>query len=478
MTHDHEPGARDRVRGQYAVALRDYVSGAGEAALAQAYELGRHAAAVGIGVLELAMVHHDALLELPALGTGGRPSVALAAELFAEALSPFEMTLRAYQANARLLGLSETIERQNGEMARAHAQLRTILDATQAVIYLKDAAGRYLFVNKACQEAFGLGRDQLIGRHDDEILPTAVGHARDLADRAVLDAATPRELEESIPAADGPHTYLSLKFPLLDAARVPYALCCVATDITQRKHADEALRQAKEAVEDANRELEAFSYSVAHDLRAPLRTIDRFSLELLEDDSERLDDRGATRLRSIRKAAQHMAQLIDDLLGLARVSRGELRRARVDLSALARGIVERLQLTDPERDAEFVIEPEMVGWGDARLLGVVLENLFGNAWKFTARRAAARIEFGIGATGQGAHAVHVVRDNGAGFDMAHAARLFGVFQRLHPASEFEGTGIGLATVQRIIRRHGGRVWAEGVVGQGAAFYFTLGEPKP
>ena len=467
------PNGWARLQHDYAVLLHDYVAGAGEAALARAYELGRQAASTGIGVLELAMVHHEALGQLPAHGPDGRSSVALAGELFAEILSPFEMTLRAYQANARLLGLSETLERQNGEIERARAQLHTILDATQAVIYLKDADGRYLFVNKACREAFGLRREQVVGRLDDEVLPDPIGRALRSNDRQVLAAGAPQELEETIPRADGPHVYLSLKFPLLDHAGVPPALCCVATDITQRKRADEALRNAKDAIEDANRELESFSYSVAHDLRSPLRTIAGFSEALLEDHGTQLDAQGTKFLQSIRGSAQHMAQLIEDLLGLSRVTRSDLNRARVDLSALARGIAERLQLTEPARRVELVIEPDVLGEGDARLLALVLENLLGNAWKFTASRDPARIEFGV--IRDADRTATFVRDNGAGFDMAYVDRLFGVFQRLHSSSEFEGTGIGLATVHRIIRRHGGRVWAEGAVDRGATFYFTLGE---
>jgi signal transduction histidine kinase len=221
----------------------------------------------------------------------------------------------------------------------------------------------------------------------------------------------------------------------------------------------------------ANKELEAFSYSVSHDLRAPLRYIDGFSHALLEEYADKLDAQGKDYLRRVRESAQRMAALVDDLLRLSRVTRTEMRHERVDLSDLARDIASELQETQPERRAEFIIAPGIVVEGDGRLLRVVLENLLGNAWKFTQRCPGTRIEFGE--TQHESGRANVVRDNGAGFDMAYADKLFAPFQRLHTVEEFPGTGIGLATVQRIIHRHGGHVWAESKVGTGAAFYFTL-----
>ena len=219
-----------------------------------------------------------------------------------------------------------------------------------------------------------------------------------------------------------------------------------------------------------NDELESFSYSVAHDLRAPLRSIDGFSLALLEDCGENLNEDGKQYLRYVRESAQHMARLIDDLLALSRVTRAEPDRAETDLSSIARSVAERLARGAPDRQVELHLLDQLVANCDSHLLTIVSENLIGNAWKFTGKRGDARIE--IGATGQNPP-TYFVRDNGAGFDMSYASKLFGVFQRLHSAAEFEGTGIGLATVQRIIRRHGGRIWAEGEVGSGATFFFTL-----
>ena len=242
-------------------------------------------------------------------------------------------------------------------------------------------------------------------------------------------------------------------------------------EVIERRRAERALCKRSAQLESANKELEAFAYSVSHDLRAPLRSIDGFSQILLEDYADSLDAEGQDYLRRVRASSQRMAELIEDILKLSRITRREMCREVVDLSALARGIAAELGQREPERQVEFVIEEGVVMHGDAGLLRVALENLLGNAWKFTARHPRARIEFGV--TQQDGEAAYFVRDDGAGFDMVYADRLFGAFQRLHSATEFEGTGIGLATVQRIIHRHGGRVWAEGEVEQGATFYFTL-----
>ena len=223
-------------------------------------------------------------------------------------------------------------------------------------------------------------------------------------------------------------------------------------------------------LERKNEELEAFSYSVSHDLRAPLRSIDGFSQALVEDHAGRLDARGLDYLRRVRGAAQRMGELIDDLLELSRVGRAELVRGSVDLSDLACRVADELVRKEPHRSVDLVVEPNLLVEGDARLLQVVLENLIGNSFKFTAKTASPKIVVGAS---RDESTVHFVRDNGAGFNMGYAARLFTPFQRLHHTSEFEGTGIGLATVQRIIARHGGRVWAEGEVGRGATVFFAL-----
>lgn len=237
------------------------------------------------------------------------------------------------------------------------------------------------------------------------------------------------------------------------------------------QEAFESLRRAKESADAANRELEAFSYSVSHDLRTPLQSIDGFSLALLEDYGHLLDERGHDYLKRVRTATQRMEQLISDLLRLSRLTRSALNIARVDISVLAAGVADELQRAQPQRRVTFRIAEGIRVTGDPDLLKVALENLLGNAFKFTAKKEDAVIEFGEVEV-DGEHACFV-RDNGAGFDMAYQGKLFGTFQRLHPEKEFPGTGIGLSLVQRIVHRHNGRIWAEGAVGQGATFYFTL-----
>ncbi|MEW6324891.1 MAG: response regulator, partial [Nitrospirota bacterium] len=224
-------------------------------------------------------------------------------------------------------------------------------------------------------------------------------------------------------------------------------------------------------LEQAYRELESFSYSVSHDLRAPLRAIDGFSQALLQDYGAGLDDTAQDHLRRVRTAAQRMGLLIDDILKLSRVGRAELRRERVDLSLLARTIAAELARHDPERRVLISVQDELTVEADPRLLRVAMENLLGNAWKFTGKQPQPMIDFR--AARNGTETVYALKDNGAGFDMQYAKKLFGAFQRLHTEEEFPGTGIGLATVQRIISRHGGRVWATGEVDRGATFFFTL-----
>jgi light-regulated signal transduction histidine kinase (bacteriophytochrome) len=238
---------------------------------------------------------------------------------------------------------------------------------------------------------------------------------------------------------------------------------------------NQGLRQAIIELKAVNKELEAFSYSVSHDLRAPLRSIDGFSLALLEDCLDQLDITGQDYLRRIRSATQRMGQLIDDMLTLSRVTRTEMRAECVNLSLLASRICSNLQYQS-ERQVEFVIQSDLLAQGDTNLLQVLLENLLNNAWKFTSKQVIARIEFGAVPQESGILA-YFVRDNGVGFDMAYTSKLFSPFQRLHGMHEFPGNGIGLATVQRVVHRHGGRVWAEGSVEQGATFYFTLAEEE-
>ena len=238
------------------------------------------------------------------------------------------------------------------------------------------------------------------------------------------------------------------------------------------QEASRLLRERETELREVNRELEAFSYSVSHDLRAPLRAIDGFSQVIEEDQAARLDDEGRAALVRVRAAARRMGLLIDEMLNLARITRLELRREPVDLSAMAASLISEITRLAPDRRVTVAIADGLIADGDARMLRIALQNLLHNAWKYTGKVADARIE--VGASGTPASRVFHVRDNGAGFDMYYASKLFGAFQRMHSDRDFEGTGIGLATVQRIVHRHGGRIWALSSVGQGATFYFTLG----
>jgi signal transduction histidine kinase len=258
---------------------------------------------------------------------------------------------------------------------------------------------------------------------------------------------------------------------LADRAALAYENARLYVSLERRVAEQTAqLVRANQELATANAELESFSYSVAHDLRTPLRGIDGFSQALVEDCGDVLGALGQSHLRRIRDGAQRMDGLINDLLGLSRISRGELRRQRVDVTALARTVLARLAEAQPERKVEVVVEPGLAANADPRLVEIALTNLLGNAWKFTRGRQDARIELGA----REPRGTFFVRDNGAGFDMQYATKLFGAFQRLHSPREFEGTGIGLATVQRIVQRHGGSIRAEAAVDRGATFSFTLG----
>lgn len=275
-------------------------------------------------------------------------------------------------------------------------------------------------------------------------------------------------------------------------------LADLRAEILERQQAEQrvqdlnqGLRQAIIGLKVVNKELEAFSYSVSHDLRAPLRSIDGFSQALLEDCQDEIGSSGQDYLRRIRSATQRMGQLIDDMLTLARVTRSDMRLSSVDLSQIANRICTDLQQGNPERQVEFTIQSGLVAQGDAHLLQVVLENLMHNAWKFTSKSPHSKIEFGtaehilegIAPSDQSSISptssvtTYFVRDDGAGFDIKYVSKLFSPFQRLHSMLDFQGNGIGLATVQRIVHRHGGKVWAEGIVGKGATFYFTLAEQE-
>jgi signal transduction histidine kinase len=321
--------------------------------------------------------------------------------------------------------------------------------ALASFLQLEDEAG--------LQRAYELGRAAL--NRGVGVVHLATVHQR------ALDAAGVR----FPPASAGRLTAVANSF--LTECLSPFEMSLRGyRDTNQRLNAmNEELRRANDAADQANRELESFSYSVAHDLRAPLRSIDGFSRIVIEENAEALGAEARSHLQRIVSASRQMSDLIDGLLTLARLSRGEIRRIEVDLTALATEVVAGLRQDDPAREVETRIQPNLRVQGDPSLLRQLLENLLGNAWKFTGGTKVARIDLGAL---EGSD-VLVVRDNGAGFDPTFIDKLFLPFQRLHRATEFPGTGIGLATVRRIVERHGGRIWAEGRVGGGAAFFFSL-----
>lgn len=345
--------------------------------------------------------------------------------------------------------------------------------------------GRYVAVNDTFLSSTGYKREEVVGRTSADLKIWPNPEARADVTQLLLTQGPIRNRETNYQMKNGEVRTFLVSADVIELNGQPH-LITASIDITERQRAEGEVRRLNEELEQrvaertvqlqaANKELEAFSYSVSHDLRAPLRHINGFSQALLEDYADRLDEDGKGYLQQVRGASQQMAHLIDDLLELSRVTRTEMRREVVDLSKLAHEVLDDLQKKDTKRAVVVDIEDGLLTRGDKRLLQIMLDNLLGNAWKFTSKREHAEIAFGK-ETDNG-ESCFFVRDNGAGFDMAYVNKLFGAFQRLHSAGEFEGTGIGLATVLRIAHRHGGRVRAEGEVDKGATFYFTLPNMK-
>jgi PAS domain S-box-containing protein len=404
-----------------------------------------------------------------------------------------EAEVDALRIVAGLLGAAIQRQRSDQAVQDRETLYRRAISAAGAVPYYQDhTLEKYIFI--------GDGIEALTGYRAAEITPPfwrSLG--QNLVMRGEAAGLSPAEAEQQslsgdlrvwnsdnlIRRRDGQARWVAdAAIQIVGADDQSHGWVGILQDITERIQAEAEVRELNAALETrvrertaeleaANKELEAFAYSVSHDLRAPLRAIDGYSRMLFVDYADRLDDDGRTFIDNVRQSAQNMAHLIEDLLQLSRVTRAELKRSRVDLSALGQAILNEYARQEPERATSVQMQPSMAAYGDPNLLRVVMENLLGNAWKFTSRTTSPRIEAGCsradGAT------VYYVRDNGAGFDMRYVDKLFQPFQRLHAPSEFEGTGVGLATVQRIIRRHGGHIWAESAVDEGATFYFTLGE---
>lgn len=366
--------------------------------------------------------------------------------------------------------------------------LASILDNARDGIVSSDRKGRLASWNRGAEELYGVSAAEVIGRELTVLVDeTERPRLRTLLDKALLGEPTPQQ-EFACRRWDGTPFTAELTFAPIREEGGAMAVSLTVHDITDRKRTEEDLRRLRDELErrvelrtaelrNANRELEAFTYSVSHDLRTPLRGINGFSQLLLEDYGDKLDAVARSYIERVHAGAIRMGELIDDFLTLARLSRGEPTYREIDLTALAHHVVDDLRRDDPGREVRVTIEEGLAARADPRLLRIVLVNLFANAWKFT--REQAEPEVRLCSHGSAGDRVFVVEDNGVGFDMDYADKLFLPFGRLHPAGNFEGTGIGLATVQRILARHGGRIWAESAPGEGARFSFTLpDEPLP
>jgi PAS domain S-box-containing protein len=372
-------------------------------------------------------------------------------------------------------------QRSTAALLNSEERFRTLAAMAPDAIIAAGEDSRMTYVNPGAERIFGYTADKMLGQALTMLMPERFHDAHLGGVQRWVTTGEGRVIGRTVELtglrADGSEFPLELSLAARWVDDRPRVIGIIR-DVTERKRRDEELRRYSAELEVANEELEAFSYSVAHDLRAPLRAIHGFSQALLEDCHDGLDESGNHYLRRVCAAAERMALLIDDLLELSRATRAEMHRTRIDLSALAERAAADLAETAPERKVDVRIAPGLTALGDHKLLALVMGNLVGNAWKFTSAKDQAVIEVGHSAAddSDAGRAAFFVRDDGAGFDQTHADKLFSPFQRLHSRRDFDGNGVGLALVERIIRRHGGSVWGEGAEGEGATFYFTLPDP--
>jgi PAS domain-containing protein len=475
---------KGNINTNYLACFTEYFRGNEESAMACAYEIGRNANTLGIGILELLTTYHHALnvmLHKAKTKKDILRTTNVAQQLFSESLASYEMTNRGFHENLEKLLLSnkelekEIAERKKSEdsLQESERKYRDLFNNMAEEVHFwkleRDLEGRIktwrlVDVNPPALKTWGRQTvDELRGKTTDEIFgPGSTEHYMPVVQK-IMTEGIPCSYEDYFPNLNKYFQFTSV--PMGDY------FITTGADITKVKQNETSLARYAGELAFSNKELEAFSYSVSHDLRAPLRSLDGFSSILLEDYSDKLDAQGKKYLNHIKSSAELMSRLIDDMLRLSRIGRAEMRFEKVNLSEMVRSIAEELRHTQPERNAEFVVQPDITAEGDKSLLKIMLYNLLENAWKYTAKVENSKIEFS--ANKLNGRVVYSIRDNGAGFDMTYADKLFKPFQRLHPNTDYQGTGIGLAIVQRIVNRHGGKAWAEGKVWAGATFYFTL-----
>jgi PAS domain S-box-containing protein len=380
----------------------------------------------------------------------------------------------------RELGLRQKAE---DETLRRGELLRAVIEGTSDAVYVKDLQNHYLMINPAGAKIMGYPVEEILGKTDSEIFPLASAQRILEYDRRVLDTGQTITFEEAIQIGEAERFFSTTKGVYRDPQGNVIGVIGIARDITDQKRAQEEVQKLNSRLEQrveertyqlkaAIDELESFSYSISHDLRAPLRHIDGFSQSLADEYASSFDEEGQMLVRKIRSNVARMNELIDALLSFAHLSRTELVRKPVDLTPIAQSVFDALQKQENWRRVKLTLPEQIQVIGDPYLLRIVVDHLIRNAWKFTYKTELASIELGMDGVQENQN-VYFIRDNGIGFDMNYANKLFDAFQTLHSPKEYPGTGIGLAVVKRIIQRHGGKVWAQSAPGQGAAFYFTL-----
>jgi len=377
----------------------------------------------------------------------------------------------------------KTIKDSEKQLRESENKLYAVMENAYSVIYLKDMEGRYILVNKPFEQILGKSRKDIIDKTDNDLFPEDAANVFIESDKQVFENKKTIETEDEIyDSNNNKHFYLSVKFPLINEEGEVSALCGFATDITAQRQVQHELELLNDELEQRvkrrtselsmlNKDLQAFAYTIAHDLSTPLRGIDGFSKALLMEYNDIFDEEAKHYLSRIRKSTLHMGDIIQALLKLNKITINELSIDRINLSELSKDILSDIKLAEPERDVSIIIEPELNVYADKKLILLFLDNVLDNAWKYTSKVKDAKIEIGV--EKQQEQLVYYVRDNGCGFDMAYVDKLFMPFNRLHSTKDYRGTGIGLTTAAKVIQRHMGRVWAESEVDKGTTIFFTI-----